>query len=102
MLTFLGTLTSTTKAPGFSTTSERPSREGPDETVASVAVALNLRSPAPAERVTNVDPKEAFSDTSYFPLKVAFILPLSVSPFFLPASFVKGEKSEKKRDRSRD
>lgn len=77
MLTFLGTLTSTMKAPGFSTAREMPSSEGPGEKVALVAVALNLRSPAAAERVNKLVPREAFSDTSYFPLIVAFILSLS-------------------------
>lgn len=96
MLTFLGTLTSTMKAPGFSTAREMPSSEGPGEKVALVAVALNLRSPAAAERVNKLVPREAFSDTSYFPLMTAFIFSLSS----LLASFVKGENWEK-RDRSR-
>lgn len=44
--TFLGTLYSTMKKPGFSTARERPFKLGPATKVASVMVARSLRSPA--------------------------------------------------------
>ena len=50
------------KAPGFSTEREMPSTEGP---VASMAEALNLRSPALVERVTKaaMEDQEEASNT---------------------------------------
>lgn len=70
LVTFLGTLYSTMKEPGFSRARERPFKLGPATTVASVMVARSLRSPALKAR----EPIPVVLSASYLPLREAFIV----------------------------
>ena len=93
-VTFLGTLYSTMKKPGFSTARERPFKVGPGTKVASVMVARSLISPA----LKATEPTPVLLPPSYLPLTEAFILPFDTHKA-LGRCLVRVRESGEKRSR---